>query len=144
MKITEEQLRTFNENFKICLTQTKTTFYEMTEYLGLNDFKSPDENVSQDDYQKRQLNLFHIYEYQPTSSDIDHEHYSIGTKHGIHVYSVETIEDVFDFINDYMNSTLRNENYFPKEMEIHIDEKHFHPKPPHTNKKQPYQPVTHI
>ena len=142
MKITEEQLRTFNENFKICLTQTKTTFYEMTEYLGLNDFKSPDENVSQDDYQKRQLNLFHIYEYQPTSSDIDHEHYSIETKHGIHVYSVETIEDVCDFINDYMNSTLRNENYFPKETEMHLIETTAHQKPQRSNK--PYQPVTHI
>lgn len=142
MKITEEQLRTFNENFKICLAQNKTTFYSMNEYLELNDFESPDENVSQADYQKRTLNMFHIDEYQPTSSDIDHEIYSIETKHGTHVISVETIEDVCDFINNYMNSTLRNENYFPKETEMHIIEATAHQKPQHTNK--PYQPVTHI
>lgn len=144
MNITEQQLQIFNQNFKIGLTQTATTFYEMNEPLKLEDLESPDENVSQDDYQKRKLNLFYSHEYQPNSSDIDHEHYSIETKHGEPVISVETIEDVCDFINDYMNSTLRNENYFPKETEIHIDEKHFHPKPPRTNKKQAYQPVTHI
>lgn len=144
MKITEEQLRTFNENFKLCLAQTKTTFYEMNEYLKLDDFESPDENISQDDYQKRNLNGLYIDDYQPTSSDIDHEIYSIETKHGQHVLSVETIEDVSDFINNYMNSTLKNENYFPKETEIHINETSSQPQPLHTNKKQTYQPVTQI
>lgn len=144
MKITEEQLQTFNENFKICLAQTTTTFYSMNEYLELDDFESPDENLSQDDYKKRQLNLFHIYEYQQNSSDIDHEHYSIETKYGEHVYLVETMEDVYEFITEHMHSTLKNESYFPKETEIHIDEKHFHPKPPLTTKDKHYQPVTHI
>lgn len=142
MNITEQQLQIFNQNFKIGLTQTATTFYEMNEPLKLDDLESPDENVSQDDYQKQQLNLFHIYEYQQNSSDIDHEHYSIETKHGEPVISVETIEDVCDFINNYMNSTLRNENYFPKETEMHIIEATAHQKPQRTNK--PYQPVTHI
>ena len=130
MKITEEQLRTFNENFKLCLAQTTTTFYSMNEYLELDDFES------------RKMNELYIDTYQPTSSDIDHEIYSIETKHGAHVISVETMEDVSDFIKDYMNSTLKNENYFPKETEIHINEKHIHPKPPLVNKS--HQPVTHI
>lgn len=130
MKITEEQLRTFNENFKLCLAQTTTTFYSMNEYLELDDFES------------QKMNELYIDDYPPTSSDIDHEIYSIETKHGAHVISVETMEDVSDFIKDYMNSTLRNENYFPKETEIHINEKHIHPKPPLVNKS--HQPVTHI
>lgn len=132
MKITEEQLRTFNENFKLCLAQTTTTFYSMNEYLELDDFES------------RKMNELYIDDYQPTSSDIDHEIYSIETKHGTHVISVETMEDVSDFIKDYMNSTLKNENYFPKETEIHINQTNNQPQPPHTNKNQPYQPVTHI
>lgn len=132
MKITEEQLRTFNENFKLCIAQTTTTFYSMNEYLELDDFES------------RKMNELYIDNYQPTSSDIDHEIYSIETKNGAHVISVETIEDVSDFIKDYMNSTLRNKNYFPKETKIHIDETNSQPQPPRTNKKQPYQPVTHI
>lgn len=144
MKITEKQLRTFNENFKICLAQTTTTFYSMNEYLELDDFESPNENISQDDYRKRNLNELYIDDYQPTSSDIDHEIYSIETKHGQHVLSIETIEDVCDFIKDYMNSTLRNENYFPKETQIHINQTNSQPQPPRTNKKQPYHPVTHI
>lgn len=142
MKITEQQLRTFNENFKICLAQTKTTFYDMNEYLKLKDFESPDENVSQNDYQKRKINDLYIDDYHPTSSDIDHEIYSIETKYGQHVYLIETIEDVCDFINDYMNSTLRNENYFPKETEIQINQTNSQPKTPRTNKS--HQPVTHI
>ena len=142
MKITEQQLQTFNENFKICLAQTTTTFYEMNEYLDLEDLESPDESISQDDYQKPELSVWYIDDYPPISSDIDHEIYSIETKHGQHVLSCETIEDVCDFINDYMNSTLKNENYFPKETEIHIDEKHIHPKPQRANKS--HQPVTHI
>lgn len=132
MKITEEQLRTFNENFKICLAQTKTKFYSMNKYLELDDFES------------RKMNELYIDDYQPTSSDIDQEIYSIETKHGLHVISVETMEDVSDFIKDYMNSTLKNENYFPKETEIHINQTNSQPQPPRTNKNQPYQPVTHI
>ena len=132
MKITEEQLRTFNENFKLCIAQTTTTFYSMNEYLELDDFES------------RKMNELYIDDYQPTSSDIDHEIYSIETKNGAHVISVETIEDVSDFIKDYMNSTLKNENYFPKETEIHINQTNSQPQPPRTNKNQPYQPVTHI
>lgn len=133
MKITEEQLQTFNENFKLCLAQTTTTFYSMNEYLELDNFES------------RKLNALYIDDYPPTSSNIDHEIYSIETKHGAHVISVETIEDVSDFIKDYMNSTLRNKKYFPKETEIHIDETNSQQQPPRTNKKkQPYQPVTHI
>ena len=132
MKITEKQLRAFNENFKLCLAQTTTTFYSMNEYLELDDFES------------RKMNELYIDDYQPTSSDIDHEIYSIETKHGAHVISVETMEDVSDFIKDYMNSTLKNENYFPKETEIHIDETNNQPQPPRTNKNQPYQPVTQI
>ena len=72
MKITEEQLRTFNENFKICLAQTTTTFYEMNEYLDLEDLESPYENISQDDYQKPELSVWYIDDYPPISSDIDH------------------------------------------------------------------------
>lgn len=144
MKITEQQLQAFNENFKICLAQTKTTFYSMNKYLELDDFESPDENVSQDDYRKRKINDLYIDDYQPTSSDIDHEIYSIETKYGEHVYLVETIEDVCDFIKDYMNSTLRNENYFPKETEIHINQTNSQPQPPLTTKDNHYQPVTHI
>lgn len=132
MKITEEQLRTFNENFKLCLAQTTTTFYSMNEYLELDDFES------------RKMNELYIDDYQPTSSDIDHEIYSIETKHGTHVISAETVEDVSDFIKDYMNSTLKNENYFPKETEIHINQTNSQPQPPRTSKNQPYQPVTHI
>ena len=130
MKITEEQLRTFNENFKLCLAQTTTTFYSMNEYLELDDFES------------RKINELYIDDYQPTSSDIDHEIYSIETKHGAHVISVETMEDVSDFIKDYMNSTLRNKNYFPTKTEIHIDETNNQPKTTRTNKS--HQPVTHI
>lgn len=144
MKITEQQLRTFNENFKICLAQTTTTFYEMNEYLDLEDLESPDESISQDDYQKPELSVWYIDDFPPISSDINHETYSIKTKHGNHVISVETIEDVSDFIKDYMNSTLKNENYFPKETEIHINQTNSQPQPPRTNKNQPYQPVTHI
>lgn len=132
MKITEEQLRTFNENFKLCLAQTTTTFYSMNEYLELDDFES------------RKMNELYIDDYPPTSSDIDHEIYSIETKHGAHVISVETMEDVSDFTKDHMNRALRNENYFPKETEIHINQTNSQPQPPRTNKNQPYQPVTHI
>ena len=132
MKITEEQLRTFNENFKLCIAQTTTTFYSMNEYLELDDFES------------RKMNELYIDDYQPTSSDIDHEIYSIETKNGAHVISVETIEDVSDFIKDYMNSTLKNDNYFPKETEIPLNQTNSQPQPPRTNKNQPYQPVTHI
>lgn len=142
MKITEQQLRTFNENFKICLAQTTTTFYEMNEYLDLEDLELPDESISQDDYQKPELSVWYIDDYPPISSDIDHETYSIKTKHGNHVISVETIEDVSDFIKDYMNSTLKNENYFPKETEIHINQTNNQPQPPLINKS--YQAVTHI
>lgn len=142
MAITEQQLRTFNENFKICLAQTKTTFYSMNEYLELDDFESPDESISQDDYRKQKLNNLYIDDYQPTSSDIDHEIYSIETKHGQHVISVENMGDVSNFIKNYMNSTLRNENYFPKETEIHINQTNSRPKTPRTNKS--HQPVTHI
>lgn len=145
MKITEQQLRTFNQNFKLCLAQTTTTFYAMDKYLELDDFKTPKGSpLSQDDWQKRELDVFHIDEYEPNSSDVDHEIYSIETKYGEHVYLVETMKDIYDFIKDHMNNTLRNETYFPKETEIHIDEKHFHTKLPRTNKKHPYQPVTHI
>lgn len=132
MKITEEQLRTFNENFKLYLAQTTTTFYSMNEYLELDDFES------------RKMNELYIDDYQPTSSDIDHEIYSIETKHGAHVISVETIKDVSDFIKDYMNSTIKNENYFPKETKIHIDETNSQAKSPLTTKGEHYQPVTQI
>lgn len=104
----------------------------MNEYLELDDFES------------RKMNELYIDDYPPTSSDIDHEIYSIETKHGAHVISVKTMEDVSDFIKDYMNSTLKNENYFPKETEIHINQTNSQPQPPRTNKNQPYQPVTHI
>ena len=130
MKITEKQLRAFNENFKLCLAQTTTTFYSMNEYLELDDFES------------RKMNELYIDDYQPTSSDIDHEIYSIETKHGTYVISVETMEDVSDFIKEYMNSTLKNKNYFPKETEIHIDETNSQMKTTRTNKS--HQPVTHI
>ena len=132
LAITEQQLRTFNENFKICLAQTTTTFYSMNEYLELNDFES------------RKLNALYIDDYQPTSSDIDHEIYSIETKHGVHVISVETIEDVSDFIKNYMNSTLKNKNYFPTKTEIHINQTNNQPKSPLTSKDKHYQPVTQI
>jgi len=71
MKITEKQLRAFNENFKLCLAQTTTTFYSMNEYLELDDFES------------RKMNELYIDDYQPTSSDIDHEIYSIETEQGV-------------------------------------------------------------
>lgn len=144
MKITEEQLRTFNENFKICLAQTTTTFYEMNDYLDLDDLESPDESISQDDYQKPELSVWYIDDYPPISSDIDHETYSIKTKHGNHVISVETIKDVCNFINDYMNSTLRNENYFPKETSNHLNKPNDSPKSQLITKDKHYQPVTQI
>ena len=142
MKITEQQLRTFNENFKICLAQTTTTFYEMSDYLDLDDLESPDESISQNDYQKPELSVWYIDDYPPISSDIDHETYSIKTKYGRHVISVKTIKDVCNFINDYMNSTLRNKNYFPKEKENHLDESNIHTQSPLTNKS--HRPVTCI
>lgn len=88
------------------------------------------------------MNELYIDDYQPTSSDIDHEIYSIKTKHGVHVISVETMGDVSDFIKDYMNSTLRNKNYFPTKTEIHIDETNSQTKTTRTNKS--HHPVTHI
>lgn len=143
LTITEQQLHTFNQNFKLCLAQTTTTFYTMKDYLELDDFKTPKGSpLSQDNWQKLELDAFHIDEYEPNSSDVDHEIYSIETKYGEHVYLVETMGDVYDFIKDHMNSTLRNENYFPKETEMHLIKTTAHQKPQRSNK--PYQPVTHI
>ena len=145
MAITEKQLKTFNENFKICLAQTTTTFYAMDNYLELDDFKTPKESpLSQDAWQKLELDVFHIDEYEPNLSDVDHEIYSIETKYGEYVINVETMKDVYEFITEDMKSTLNNENYFPKETEIHIEEKYIQPKTPLTTKEKHYQPVTHI
>lgn len=145
MAITEQQLRTFNENFKICLAQTTTTFYSMNEYLELDDFKTPKGSpLSQDAWQKLELDVFHIDEYESNSSDVDHEIYSIETKQGEYVINVETMKDVYEFITEDMQSTLNNENYFPKETQNHLDKTNNQPKSPLITKGKHYQPVTHI
>ena len=144
MKITEEQLQTFNENFKICIAQTKTTFYELNEYLELDDFESPDESISQDNYQKPELNVWYIDDYPPISSDIDHEIFSIETKQGQHVHTVQTIKDVHQFITEEMNNILKNQNYFNQEMQTHLNDTSTYPQPILKYKNQPYQPVTQI
>ena len=144
MKITEQQLCTFNENFKICLAQTTTTFYEMNEYLDLEDLESPDESISQDDYQKPELSVWYLDDYPPISSDIDHEIFSIETKQGQHVHTVQTIKDVHQFITEEMNNILKNQNYFNQEIKTPLNDTSTYPQPILKYKNQPYQPVTQI
>lgn len=144
MKITEKQLRTFNENFKLCLAQTTTTFYEMNDYLDLDDLESPDERISQDDYQKPELSVWYIDDYPPISSDIDHQIFSIETKQGQHVHTVQTIKDVHQFITEEMNNILKNQNYFNQEIKTPLNDTSTYPQPILKYKNQPYQPVTQI
>lgn len=145
MTITKKQIDTFNQNFNLCLAQTTTTFYSMNDYLELDDFETPKGSpLSQDAWQKLELDVFHIDEYEPNLSDVDHEIYSIETKHGEYVINVETMKDVYEFITEDMQSTLNNENYFPKETQNHFEETNSHPQSLNVNKKQNYQPVTQI
>ena len=68
MRVTDEQLKTFNQNFKICLTQTTTNVHELQYGFDIDVYGS-----SEKDYRNYELELYHIDEEPMTFSDVDKE-----------------------------------------------------------------------
>lgn len=101
MRVTDEQLKTFNKNFKICLTQTKTNVHELEYGFDIDVYGSPEK-----DYRNYELETYHIDEEPMTFSDVDKEFFTIEGKRTQYVKKVETTHDVLNFIIHEMDSVL--------------------------------------
>lgn len=90
--ITEEQLELFNENFRLKLVEEQTNTYDNYE-LTLDDLEAPgldQTGIDQSD----------------SDFDISCKTYSIVTKSGDHVMSVDDISELNDFIENDMDEYL--------------------------------------
>lgn len=101
MRVTDEQLKTFNQNFKICLTQTTTNVHELEYGFDIDVYGSPEK-----DYRNYELELYHIDEEPMTFSEVNKEFFTIEGKKTQYVKKVETTHDVFHFIIHEMDSVL--------------------------------------
>lgn len=102
MRVTDEQLKTFNRNFKICLTQTTTNVHELRYGFDIDIWGS-----SEKDYRNYELEVYHIDEEPMTFSDIDKEHFTIEGKEIEYVKTVETTHDVLNFIIHEMDKIIK-------------------------------------
>lgn len=102
MRVTDEQLKTFNQNFKICLTQTKTNVHELSYGFDIDVYGSPEK-----DYRNYELELYHIDEEPMTFSDVDKEFFTIEGKEIKYVKKVETTHDVLNFIIHEMDKVIK-------------------------------------
>lgn len=131
MRVTDEQLKKFNQNFKICLTQTKTNVHELHELQY--GFDIDVYGSSEKDYRNYELELYHIDEEPMTFSDVDKEFFTIEGKKTQYVKKVETTHDVLNFIIHEMDSIL-NEPL----------RKHLNSKTLNISSKQDYRKITDI
>lgn len=102
MQVTDEQLKTFNQNFKICLTQTTTNVHELRYGFDIDVYGSPEK-----DYRNYELELYHIDEEPMTFSDVDKEFFTIEGKEVKYVKKVETTHDVLNFIIHEMDKVIK-------------------------------------
>ena len=128
MRVTDEQLKTFNQNFKICLTQTTTNVHELEYGFDIDVYGS-----SEKDYRNYELELYHIDEEPMTFTDVDKEFFTIEGKKTQYVKKVETTHDVLNFIIHEMDSIL-NEPL----------RKHLNSKTLNISNKQDYRKITDI
>ena len=128
MRVTDEQLKTFNQNFKICLTQTTTNVHELEYGFDIDVYGS-----SEKDYRNYELEIYHIDEEPMTFSDVDKEFFTIEGKKTQYVKKVETTHDVLNFIIHEMDSILNEPS-----------RKHFNSKTLNISSKQDYRKITDI
>ena len=102
MQVTDEQLKTFNQNFKICLTQTTTNVHELQYGFDIDVYDSPEK-----DYRNYELEIYHIDEEPMTFSDVDKEFFTIEGKEVKYVKKVETTHDVLNFIIHEMDKVIK-------------------------------------
>ena len=128
MRVTNEQLKTFNQNFKICLTQTTTNVHELECGFDIDVYDS-----SEKDYRNYELEIYHIDEEPMTFSDVDKEIFTIEGKETQYVKKVETTHDVLNFIIHEMNSVINEPS-----------RKHPTSKTLNISSKQEYHKITNI
>lgn len=90
--ITEEQLELFNENFRLKLIEEQTNIYDNYE-LTLDDLEA--NNLDQTGIDQSDSDF-----------DISCKTYSIVTKSGDHVISIDDISELNDFIENDMDEYL--------------------------------------
>lgn len=126
--ITQEQLDLFNQNFKICLTQTTTNVHELQHGFDIDVYDS-----SEKDYRNYELEIYHIDEEPMTFSDVDKELFTIEGKKTQYVKKVETTHDILNFIIHEMNSVINEPS-----------RKHLNSKTLNISSKQDYRKITDI
>lgn len=90
--VTEEQLELFNENFRLKLVEEQTNTYDNYE-LTLDDLEAP--GLDQTGIDRSDSDF-----------DISCKTYSIVTKSGDHVMSIDDILELKDFIENDMDEYL--------------------------------------